>query len=167
MYQTRMLVACLWAATLTIVGDAARCSNRRPPRPARVDDRRVDRRNAKLLRDALRQMERRRTLHRPPLPRHRRRGAETGRLACIGWDPRKQQLKSWSFDTQGGFGDGYWLVRQKLDRRFHRNHRRRRRSQNLGHLHAREPRQIHLGSEDREARQGRPARHSRRVLQPR
>ena len=27
----------------------------------------------------------------------------------IGWDPtRKRQFKTWIFDTEGGFGDGYW-----------------------------------------------------------
>jgi uncharacterized protein (TIGR02246 family) len=26
----------------------------------------------------------------------------------IGWDPGKHQFKTWIFDSQGGFGDGYW-----------------------------------------------------------
>ncbi len=26
----------------------------------------------------------------------------------IGWDPLTRQIKSWVFDSQGGYGDGYW-----------------------------------------------------------
>ncbi len=26
----------------------------------------------------------------------------------IGWDPTRNQFKTWIFDTEGGFGDGYW-----------------------------------------------------------
>ncbi|MGP0065587.1 MAG: SgcJ/EcaC family oxidoreductase [Isosphaeraceae bacterium] len=26
----------------------------------------------------------------------------------IGWDPTRNQFKTWIFDTAGGFGDGYW-----------------------------------------------------------
>jgi uncharacterized protein (TIGR02246 family) len=26
----------------------------------------------------------------------------------IGWDPTRHQFKTWIFDTEGGFGDGYW-----------------------------------------------------------
>jgi uncharacterized protein (TIGR02246 family) len=26
----------------------------------------------------------------------------------IGWDPVRHQFKTWFFDTQGGFGEGYW-----------------------------------------------------------
>jgi uncharacterized protein (TIGR02246 family) len=26
----------------------------------------------------------------------------------IGWDPRRKQLKSWQFDSNGGFSDSYW-----------------------------------------------------------
>jgi uncharacterized protein (TIGR02246 family) len=26
----------------------------------------------------------------------------------IGWDPTRQQFKTWIFDTEGGFGEGYW-----------------------------------------------------------
>ncbi len=26
----------------------------------------------------------------------------------IGWDPTRQQFKTWIFDTEGGFGKGYW-----------------------------------------------------------
>ena len=28
-----------------------------------------------------------------------------GGTQWIGWDPRDQQLRSWTFDTDGGFGD--------------------------------------------------------------
>ena len=26
----------------------------------------------------------------------------------IGWDPQRKQIRSWVFDSAGGFGDGYW-----------------------------------------------------------
>jgi uncharacterized protein (TIGR02246 family) len=26
----------------------------------------------------------------------------------IGWDPTRQQFKTWIFDSEGGFGEGYW-----------------------------------------------------------
>jgi len=26
----------------------------------------------------------------------------------IGWDPRTKQIKSWIFDSEGGFGEGFW-----------------------------------------------------------
>lgn len=26
----------------------------------------------------------------------------------IGWDPRASQIRSWSFDSDGAFGDGVW-----------------------------------------------------------
>jgi uncharacterized protein (TIGR02246 family) len=26
----------------------------------------------------------------------------------IGWDPERHQFKTWVFDSEGGFGDGYW-----------------------------------------------------------
>lgn len=26
----------------------------------------------------------------------------------IGWDPQKQQIRSWVFDSEGGFGTGFW-----------------------------------------------------------
>jgi uncharacterized protein (TIGR02246 family) len=26
----------------------------------------------------------------------------------IGWDPARRQFKTWIFDTEGGFGEGYW-----------------------------------------------------------
>ena len=26
----------------------------------------------------------------------------------IGWDPKTSQLKSWSFDSEGGHGEGHW-----------------------------------------------------------
>ncbi len=28
----------------------------------------------------------------------------------IGWDPQKQQIRSWVFDSEGGFGTGYWTA---------------------------------------------------------
>lgn len=27
----------------------------------------------------------------------------------IGWDPIRQQIRSWTFDSEGGFGEGRWL----------------------------------------------------------
>jgi uncharacterized protein (TIGR02246 family) len=35
------------------------------------------------------------------------RPAHSG-VMIIGWDPRTSQLKSWSFDSEGGLGEGYW-----------------------------------------------------------
>jgi uncharacterized protein (TIGR02246 family) len=31
-----------------------------------------------------------------------------GGTQWIGWDPRAKQLRSWTFDTDGGFGEGTW-----------------------------------------------------------
>lgn len=33
---------------------------------------------------------------------------EIGGLQVIGWDPDAKKIKSWIFDTDGGFGTGYW-----------------------------------------------------------
>jgi hypothetical protein len=33
---------------------------------------------------------------------------EIGGTQRIGWDPIKQQIKCWTFDSQGGSGEGYW-----------------------------------------------------------
>lgn len=41
-------------------------------------------------------------------------GERVGGTQRIGWDPIKKQIKSWSFDSQGGTGEGYW--RQDGDR---------------------------------------------------
>jgi hypothetical protein len=27
----------------------------------------------------------------------------------IGWDPIRQQIRSWTFDSEGGFGEGWWI----------------------------------------------------------
>jgi hypothetical protein len=27
----------------------------------------------------------------------------------IGWDPIQQQIRSWTFDSEGGFGEGHWI----------------------------------------------------------
>jgi hypothetical protein len=35
-------------------------------------------------------------------------GQEIGGTQRIGWDPAKKQIKSWSFDSQGGAGEGIW-----------------------------------------------------------
>ena len=44
--------------------------------------------------------------------------AETDGWEIIGWDPDRQQIRSWIFDSNGGFGesswaydDGHWLIR--------------------------------------------------------
>ncbi|MCC7083631.1 MAG: SgcJ/EcaC family oxidoreductase [Pirellulales bacterium] len=29
-------------------------------------------------------------------------------VTLIGWDPTSEQIRSWYFDSQGGFGDGFW-----------------------------------------------------------
>jgi uncharacterized protein (TIGR02246 family) len=49
------------------------------------------------------------------------RGAEAGETdgwEIVGWDPDRQQIRSWIFDSNGGFGesswsydDGHWLIR--------------------------------------------------------
>ena len=31
-------------------------------------------------------------------------------VQIIGWDPQASQIKSWSFDSSGGLGTGYWTV---------------------------------------------------------
>lgn len=33
---------------------------------------------------------------------------EIGGTQRIGWDPIKRRIKCWTFDSQGGTGDGYW-----------------------------------------------------------
>ena len=33
---------------------------------------------------------------------------EVGGTQRIGWDPIKKRIKSWTFDSQGGTGEGYW-----------------------------------------------------------
>jgi hypothetical protein len=33
---------------------------------------------------------------------------EVGGTQRIGWDPVKQRIKCWTFDSQGGSGEGYW-----------------------------------------------------------
>lgn len=40
---------------------------------------------------------------------------EVGGTQRIGWDPIKKRIKSWTFDSQGGTGEGYW--RRDGDRR--------------------------------------------------
>ena len=35
-------------------------------------------------------------------------GMAAGGTQRIGWDPIKRRIKSWTFDSQGGFGEGYW-----------------------------------------------------------
>ena len=44
--------------------------------------------------------------------------AETDGWEIVGWDPESQQIRSWIFDSNGGFGesswsyeDGHWLIR--------------------------------------------------------
>jgi uncharacterized protein (TIGR02246 family) len=37
----------------------------------------------------------------------RGRIAKSG-VQLIGWDPRQDQIRSWVFDTSGGFSEGYW-----------------------------------------------------------
>jgi len=35
-------------------------------------------------------------------------GAEAGGTQRIGWDPINRRIKSWTFDSQGGSGEGVW-----------------------------------------------------------
>ncbi len=35
-------------------------------------------------------------------------GATLSGTQVIGWDPAEQQIRSWTFDTEGGFGEAYW-----------------------------------------------------------
>jgi uncharacterized protein (TIGR02246 family) len=35
-------------------------------------------------------------------------GAPTKGTQVIGWDPRSRQIRSWTFDADGSFGEGYW-----------------------------------------------------------
>ena len=35
-------------------------------------------------------------------------GEEMNGVQRIGWDPLRQQLRSWGFDSQGGHSEGYW-----------------------------------------------------------
>jgi hypothetical protein len=30
-------------------------------------------------------------------------------MQVIGWDPVKNQIRSWVFDSEGGFGEGTWV----------------------------------------------------------
>jgi hypothetical protein len=39
---------------------------------------------------------------------HSNGGGEVGGTQRIGWDPVKGQIKCWTFDSQGGTGEGYW-----------------------------------------------------------
>src|SRR5262249_54307075 len=33
----------------------------------------------------------------------------TSGTQIIGWDPRVEQIRSWVFDSEGGFGEGNWI----------------------------------------------------------
>jgi uncharacterized protein (TIGR02246 family) len=35
-------------------------------------------------------------------------GVEFTVVTMVGWDPTRDQLRSWFFDSRGGFGDGFW-----------------------------------------------------------
>ena len=35
-------------------------------------------------------------------------GATLSGTQVIGWDPVERQIRSWTFDTEGGFGQAYW-----------------------------------------------------------
>lgn len=36
-------------------------------------------------------------------------GIELDGVQRIGWDPQRKQLRSWNFDSQGGFREGFWI----------------------------------------------------------
>jgi uncharacterized protein (TIGR02246 family) len=38
---------------------------------------------------------------------------ETSGVQIIGWDPTKKQIRSWVFDSEGGFGEGTWSKKGK------------------------------------------------------
>ncbi len=38
----------------------------------------------------------------------RKDGVEFTVVTMTGWDPTREQLRSWFFDSRGGFGDGFW-----------------------------------------------------------
>ena len=35
-------------------------------------------------------------------------GIEFTVVTMVGWDPTREQLRSWFFDSRGGFGEGLW-----------------------------------------------------------
>jgi hypothetical protein len=39
-----------------------------------------------------------------------RDGIELSGMQVVGWDPAEQQIRSWVFDSSGGFGDGVWIA---------------------------------------------------------
>lgn len=52
-------------------------------------------------------------LARPPTPacaRSGRRGLLTTGAQYIAWDPSTSQIRSWSFESDGGFGEGIWTA---------------------------------------------------------
>ncbi|MDZ4657213.1 MAG: SgcJ/EcaC family oxidoreductase [Bythopirellula sp.] len=40
-----------------------------------------------------------------------RDGVEMSGMQVVGWDPATQQIRSWVFDSSGGFGDGIWTAK--------------------------------------------------------
>lgn len=40
-----------------------------------------------------------------------RDGVEMSGMQVVGWDPAAQQIRSWVFDSSGGFGDGVWTAK--------------------------------------------------------
>ena len=41
---------------------------------------------------------------------------EMAGVQIVGWDPAAQQIRSWVFDSDGGFGEGMWT---KKDKQWH------------------------------------------------
>lgn len=39
----------------------------------------------------------------------KRKDASSKVVQWLGWDPLREQIKTWVFDDQGGFGDAYWV----------------------------------------------------------
>lgn len=38
---------------------------------------------------------------------------EMSGMQIVGWDPTKKQIRSWVFDSDGGFGEGVWTKKEK------------------------------------------------------
>ena len=40
-------------------------------------------------------------------------GVEMAGMQIIGWDAAQKQIRSWTFDSDGGFGEGIWSKKDK------------------------------------------------------
>ncbi len=87
-------------------------SDGQPARPAggpRVDARRLDRRGARLGRSASTAAGRMTATSCIRTFTVKQQGKDVMTVnQRIGWDPAAKQIRSWEFDSQGGFGEGKW-----------------------------------------------------------